>query len=215
MRWGLIAVVTTWLSACSRSEPTIAPVSIDDLEITYSTFSDVSEGAFSNPPVGCDPSPCTETLSDVNGNIVSFAAGVDPDSSTRFIAMAGRSFDPTNLQPIQQSASYIGQYSVRAVEAISTEETSPNVFHLVGTPTAETQEITIIADFANSSLSATTDTLTLDASFEDTEITGHVTYKGADGAIAGDIFADQLIAGFHGATRDIVYAGGIIAYPAP
>ena len=208
-------MVTTWLSACSRSEPTTAPVSIDDLEITHSTFSGVSEGVFYNPPVGCDPSPCTETLTDINGNIVSFAAGVDPDSSTRFIAMAGRSFEPTNLQPIQQSASYIGQYNIRAVEAISTEETSPNVFQLVGTPTAETQEITVVADFANSSLSATTETLTLAATFEDTDITGHVTYKGADDAIAGDIFSDQLIAGFHGATRDIVHAGGIIAYPVP
>lgn len=202
------------LVSCGGSSAT-KPITIDEIELTTSSFSEVSSnGTIDQELSGCSHSSCSGYLTDDQGNYAAYKIGIDPDGLDQFIALAGTSFidAPIDDLPTQGQAEYAGEYRVLYIEDVEANETSNNVYQLVGFQNIDSGQITLTADFENSTLSGGSSNLSVDATFTGNELGGTVSYKSVEGDVQGQITSDQALAAFQGHDDVTAYAGAFIAY---
>lgn len=202
------------LVSCGGTSAT-KQITIDEIELTASGFSNVSaNGTIEQELSGCSHSSCSGYLTDDRGNYAAYKIGIDPDGLDQFIALAGTSFTDasTDVLPTQGQAAYSGEYRVLYIEDVEANETSNNVYQLVGFQNIDRGQITLTADFERSTLAGTASNLTVDATFAENTLGGTVSYKSVEGAIQGQITSDQALAAFQGHDNVTAFAGAFIAY---
>lgn len=138
-------------------------------------------------------------LATVNGTLIGYAYAYGlVDGTNTYLGVAGIVPDSDPGAAITSgSVSYDGTFKLAYIN--------------MDNALTETGQITLIADFLDSSVTGASSGLVVDGNFSGTDLGGTVTYAGITAELEGVLGADALAGAFAGNTSDVIIVGGILA----